>query len=64
MNIDDLWNDINEMEDGFETLSSNEKEELQSMINIAIAYDEESEEKCYELIQQHREKFGIKLNIL
>jgi len=58
MNIDDLWRDIEEMQE----MEDNEND-LSEMIAIANAY-EEDKKLCEKLIMDFRLKYGIKINIL
>ena len=55
MNIEDLWRDIEEMED--------DGDDVSEMVAIANAFDDDKK-LCEKLIMDFRLKYGIKINIL
>ena len=52
------------MEDEFNNLTSESKAELYQMNRIAFLYEEGLEDECREEIENHRDIYGIKINII
>jgi len=62
LNIDDLWRDICEECDEYE--EGEMTDECRDMIRIANLYEEGKRRQCAELIEEFRDKYGYKINIL
>ena len=59
MNIEDLWSDIDEMEE-----MGDVGEEVVGMRAIANAFENDDMKLCESLIMAFRIKYGVKINII